>query len=126
GLAMLVLLTLTFVSVLFHELGHCYAARMVDGDARDIMLWPLGGLAFCEVPNTPRANFITAAGGPAVNLLLCIGCGVVLAAASFWPSLDPRFDQAWVTELRNFDGALWGSEFSKSKANGCQLDPWLV
>ena len=72
-------------SVLLHEFGHCFAARWVDGDAKEVLLWPLGGLADVEVPHTPRAHFLTAAGGPAVNLLLCLrrrpGC---------WPS---RFDR---------------------------------
>ena len=33
-----------------------------------MLIWPLGGLANVEVPHTPRANFLTAAAGPAVNL----------------------------------------------------------
>ena len=39
------LAVLFFVSVLCHELGHCFVARWVDGDATEIMMWPLGGLA---------------------------------------------------------------------------------
>src|ERR1051326_6581291 len=35
-----------FVSVLLHEFGHCFAARYVEGDAKEILMWPLGGLAF--------------------------------------------------------------------------------
>jgi Zn-dependent protease len=121
---MLVLLALIFISVLLHELGHCYAARLVDGDAREVLLWPLGGLAFCEVPHTPKANFITAAGGPAVNLLLCTICGLVLAYAGFWPSPDPRFSQAWFTELRTWsDGTLYGSKFSGLNH---RLEEWQV
>jgi Zn-dependent protease len=127
GLAMLVLLTLIFISVLLHELGHCYAARLVDGDAREIMIWPLGGLAFCEVPHTPRANFITAAGGPAVNVLLCLGAGLVLATVGYWPSFDPRFDQVWLTHLRSFDGKLFGSEFAyRYHLADYQLEAWQV
>ena len=67
-----VILGLMFLSVLLHEFGHCFAARRVDGDADEILLWPLGGLARCDVPNTAWANFILAAGGPAVNLVLCL------------------------------------------------------
>lgn len=63
---------LLFVAVLLHEFGHCFGARMVEGDAHEILMWPLGGLAAVEVPHTPRANFLTAAAGPAVNLLLCL------------------------------------------------------
>src|SRR5437870_4230278 len=72
---------LLFFSVLLHELGHCFAARRVGGDADEILLWPLGGLAACDVPHQPRAHFITAAGGPAVNLLICLICGLALAFA---------------------------------------------
>src|SRR5262245_56306901 len=69
------LLGLLFVSVLLHEFGHCFAARWMDGDANEILMWPLGGLAYCEVPHTPRANFVTAFGGPLVNLVLFLACG---------------------------------------------------
>src|SRR5580693_1361546 len=57
---MALILALLFFSVLLHEFGHCFAARMLNGDANEVMLWPLGGLAFVEVPHTPRANFLTA------------------------------------------------------------------
>jgi stage IV sporulation protein FB len=63
---------LLFFIVLAHEFGHVFGARWVDGDAQEILMWPLGGLAYTDVPHTPRANLITTAAGPAVNLLLCI------------------------------------------------------
>jgi Zn-dependent protease len=69
---------LLFFSVLLHEFGHCFAARSVNGDAQEVLLWPLGGLANCEVPHTPRAHLVTAMGGPAVNLVLAILCVLVL------------------------------------------------
>src|SRR5262245_59066634 len=72
ALQMLAVMGLLFISVLIHEFGHCFAARSVDGDANEVLLWPLGGLANCDVPNTPRAHFLTAAGGPLANLLLCV------------------------------------------------------
>lgn len=59
-----------FVLVLLHEFGHCVACRRVGGEADDILMWPLGGLASCRPPATWRASFITTAGGPAVNLAL--------------------------------------------------------
>src|SRR5947208_1176837 len=67
-----VVMFLLFGSVLLHEFGHCFAARSVDGDASEILLWPLGGLAFCDVPHTPRAHIVTVLGGPMVNLFLCV------------------------------------------------------
>jgi stage IV sporulation protein FB len=67
-----------FVCILLHEFGHCFGARAVHGDASDVLLWPLGGLAYCDVPHNPRANFICTASGPAVNLVLCVVCGLLL------------------------------------------------
>lgn len=61
---------LIFGSILLHEFGHCFAARWVGGTANDVLLWPLGGLAMCTAPNLPRSQFIVAAGGPAVTLLI--------------------------------------------------------
>jgi stage IV sporulation protein FB len=113
GLEMLILMALLFVAVLLHELGHCFGARLMDGDADEVLLWPLGGLARCDIPNTPRAHFWTAAYGPLTNLLLCVLAGGVLAAFSFVPSFDPRVDQCWDTLLYNYnDGRTYGSEFS--------------
>jgi Zn-dependent protease len=83
------LVVLLFVSVLLHEFGHCFAARSADGDASEVLLWPLGGLAYCDLPHTPRAHLITAAGGPAVNLVLCVVAAGALAFAQLAPPLNP-------------------------------------
>jgi stage IV sporulation protein FB len=92
-----------FVIILCHEFGHCFAGRWVNGDAEEILMWPLGGLAYVRVPETPRANFITTAGGPAVNLLFCILAAVPLIAASYQPPLNPiNFRQIASPELHNF------------------------
>ncbi len=72
----------TFIGILFgtillHELGHCFMGRHEGGEADEILLWPLGGLAMVGgVPRRSRPQILTAAAGPAVNL----GIGVVLAA----------------------------------------------
>jgi Zn-dependent protease len=79
GLASL-LVGLLFASVLLHEFGHCFAARQVHGHAEEIVIWPLGGLAFVEVANTPRAQLATTLGGPAVTLLLAAGCAIFLGS----------------------------------------------
>ena len=63
------------VSILLHELGHCFAARRLGGEAEEVVLWPLGGLATLRIPNTPHAQFWTAFWGPAVNLLLVLVLG---------------------------------------------------
>lgn len=68
-----------FIVVLLHEYGHCFAARWVGGEAHEILLWPLGGLAFPDVPRRPWPNLVTAAGGPLVNVAICL----VIAAVSW-------------------------------------------
>lgn len=65
-------LSMLFLIVLVHEYGHCLGARSVGGDARDILLWPLGGLAFAHAPMTPWAQFVTVACGPLVNVIFCV------------------------------------------------------
>jgi stage IV sporulation protein FB len=103
---------LLFVSVLLHELGHCFAARWVDGDATEIMMWPLGGLATVDLPQQPRAHFITAAAGPAVNILLAGLCVLLLAFttdASYQPPWNPlyfplRFDNSGAIHLWTWGG----------------------
>src|SRR3954463_15668421 len=67
-----VFMGLLFFSVLLHEFGHCFAGRWVGGEANEVLLWPLGGLANVDVPHRPGPTFITAAGGPAVNVALAI------------------------------------------------------
>jgi Zn-dependent protease len=60
-----------FGIVLLHEFGHCFAARRVGGEASDVTLGPLGGLAFVDAPNRPWPQLVTAVGGPAVNVIIC-------------------------------------------------------
>jgi Zn-dependent protease len=80
---------LPFVVILLHEFGHCFGARAVGGDAKEILMWPLGGLAYVDVPHTPRANFVATAAGPAVNVVICLGCAAGLAAGGFLPNANP-------------------------------------
>jgi hypothetical protein len=88
------------ISVILHEFGHCFGARYVDGEASEVLLWPLGGLAFVDVPNTPRAHFITVICGPAVNVLLCLFAVVGLAMFGLSPSklLNPFYDVYFLRE----------------------------
>jgi Zn-dependent protease len=81
------LVGLMFGVVFFHEFGHCFGARAVDGDAQEVMLWPLGGLAFVDVPHTPRANFIATVAGPAVNVIICLISGFFFLV---WTKYDLR------------------------------------
>jgi stage IV sporulation protein FB len=99
------LMLLFFGSVLLHELGHCFAARAVDGDASDMLLWPLGGLAYCDLPHTPKAHLVCAVGGPAATALIALLAGGALAFSTLVPPINP-FDSPYQPRLWNWrDGA---------------------
>lgn len=75
-------MTILFLIVLLHEFGHCFAARWVGGEADQIEMTPLGGLAMAMAPRNPWGTFVTVAGGPLVNVLLCLICGIGIYAMS--------------------------------------------
>ncbi len=109
---LLLTVVVLFVSVLLHEFGHCFGARYVGGDAREILIWPLGGLAYTEIPHRWRALFITVAAGPAVNVLICLVCAVAMIAAGFVPSLNPTADPH-ATQMSNYrDGRTYTSVYT--------------
>jgi stage IV sporulation protein FB len=104
---------LTALLVLLHEFGHCFAARSVNGEANEVLLWPLGGLASVDIPHSYRAHFFTAAAGPAVNFVI----GLMLAVPFFFvndqvlrPTWNPlwypfRYDEAGKILLYTWGGA---------------------
>lgn len=59
-----------FGIVLMHEFGHQLACRSVGGQTHDIVLWPLGGVAYVSPPSRPGATLWSIAAGPLVNVLL--------------------------------------------------------
>jgi Zn-dependent protease len=78
-------LAVLFAIILLHEFGHCFGARAVGGDADQILMWPLGGLAFARAPMTPWAQFVTVAAGPLVNVGLCLLSGLLLIVSTGRP-----------------------------------------
>lgn len=95
---------LVFLSVLLHEYGHAFSARWVGGSANEILLWPLGGLAYVDVPHTPRHNAIVTACGPAVNLVLVAACSLLLLLGGFSPvkALNP-FKTPYIAETYSLE-----------------------
>ena len=59
-----------FVIVTMHEFGHALACRQVGGRAEQIVLWPLGGVAYVDPPQRPGATLWSIAAGPLVNVVL--------------------------------------------------------
>jgi Zn-dependent protease len=58
-----------FFIVLLHEFGHALATRQVGGTADQILLWPLGGVAYVSPPPRPGAELWSIAAGPLVNVV---------------------------------------------------------
>ena len=59
-----------FLIVLLHEYGHALACRQVGGSANQIVLWPLGGVAYVDPPPRPGATLWSIVAGPLVNMAL--------------------------------------------------------
>ncbi|GAB5562874.1 MAG: hypothetical protein SynsKO_45210 [Synoicihabitans sp.] len=59
-----------FTIVLMHEFGHSLASRQVGGYSDQIVLWPLGGVAYVNAPQRPGAQLWSIAAGPLVNVIL--------------------------------------------------------
>lgn len=82
-----------FLIVLLHEFGHSLACRQVGGQADQIVLWPLGGVAYVAPPPRPGATLWSIAAGPLVNVALVpvfILLGVVSRSLG-WTETMPDF-----------------------------------
>ncbi|HEV3007225.1 MAG TPA: M50 family metallopeptidase [Pirellulales bacterium] len=74
-----------FVSVLVHELGHCFVARRLGGSADQVLLWPLGGLIQVNVGHEPQHELFVALAGPTANFAVC-----GITAGPIWWALGPE------------------------------------
>jgi stage IV sporulation protein FB len=111
----LIWVLMLFVIVLLHEFGHCFACRRVDGEAEEILMWPLGGLAYCAPPHTAWANFVTTAGGPLVNVALCIASAAAIGTAGYLPPLNIfEARQLYHPELHNWQTGEDGKPYADS------------
>jgi Zn-dependent protease len=81
-----------FLIVLTHEFGHALACRQVGGKANQIVLWPLGGVAYVSPPQRPGATLWSIAAGPLVNLVLVpiLSAVWLLAHSTGWPEALPN------------------------------------
>jgi len=73
-----------FLIVLLHEFGHALACRQVGGAANQIVLWPLGGVAYVDPPPRPGATLWSIAAGPLVNVVLVPVIYVILTLGRSW------------------------------------------
>jgi Zn-dependent protease len=77
-----------FAIVLTHEFGHALACRQVGGRAEQIVLWPLGGVAYVAPPQRPGATLWSIAAGPLVNVVLIVPlvAAAMVARGPGWPA----------------------------------------
>lgn len=90
-----------FVTVTLHEFGHALACRQVGGSANQIVLWPLGGVAYVTPPQRPGATLWSIAAGPLVNVVLLpvfIGAAWACGAAGLFEAMPDfaRFMRALI------------------------------
>jgi len=80
-----------FLIVTLHEYGHALACRQVGGTANQIMLWPLGGVAYVNPPPRPGAALWSIAAGPLVNVVLLPVLSLlgILSRSSGWAQAMP-------------------------------------
>lgn len=59
-----------FVTVLLHEMGHAAVARHLGGEVSQILIWPLGGLAYISFfgDSNPKADALVAIAGPLTHI----------------------------------------------------------
>ncbi len=82
-----------FALVLMHEFGHALACRQTGGKAEQIVLWPLGGVAYVAPPPRPGAMLWSIAAGPLVNVILTPALLTIVIVsnqygwAAMWPNV---------------------------------------
>lgn len=114
GLQTLLLLTMLFLCVLFHEIGHSLAAKKLGIKVIDITLWPLGGLArLGAIPEIPSVELRIALAGPAVNFALIIAIVILdtlfIGSISFSRLLHPLSPDLNIVEFLVLVNAFMGT-----------------
>ena len=97
-----------FGIVVLHEFGHALACRSVGGQAKHIVLWPLGGVAFVQPPQRPGAVLWSIVAGPLVNVMLVpvtVGAHILISGTLLLPDGATNL-QAFVFSLMLMNAGL--------------------
>lgn len=105
---MLYVLIGTFCAVLAHELGHAFVANRLKHKVRDIMIFPIGGIAEIEMDRAKHNDVMKiAAAGPLVNI--CIGIILCLVPTPWaWSAglINLFLGVGNLLPVKSFDGGL--------------------
>jgi Zn-dependent protease/CBS domain-containing protein len=82
-----------FSCVVLHELGHALTAKRYRIRTRDIVLYPIGGVARLSSMGTAWQEFWITAAGPSVNVVLALLLYVALALTGSWVPLEQLVQQ---------------------------------
>lgn len=108
----LFMVPMLFIVILIHEFGHVFGGRHVGGECEEVLIWPLGGLAFVDTPREWRAHTFTALCGPLTNIAQCVLAAVVLLGFGFIPTLNP-LDNPYLSAMKNYrDGRTYTSQYA--------------
>ena len=85
-----------FTTVLIHEVGHALMAISLGGRVSQILLWPLGGLAYMSFfgETNPKADALVAIAGPATHVPQIL-FWIILMAASNAGDVELNWRLAW-------------------------------
>lgn len=99
----LLFLLAAFACITAHELGHALAAAQFGINARNVILFPIGGVASIErLPESPAQELVISLAGPGVSFLLAVALSVVA----------PTFDSLW--NFRDYTGTISADNFGYS------------
>jgi len=102
------LMAALFACVALHELGHAVVARRLGIPVREIVLLPIGGVAFLgRNPRKPLHELLIAIAGPLVNAVLAAALGLALWSQGMLVPTSSESLRASLTEPSLRTALVW-------------------